>query len=179
MPKMEIFVVAKKCRALACTLYRLGDFETARQYAVRGCQVWRSGAVQAQIEEVSAPAVSCLYFEALCEWHLGEIPSCHVTMAQAISLAKELNVTHATAESLFFAAVLGCCARSCAEVERLASNLIELSTLQNFAFWLAGAEIFRGWAPFPSPPQFGRNAKTRPLSAASYKLQRLEEMHGN
>jgi hypothetical protein len=133
-------------RALACTLYRLGDFETARQYAVRGFQVWRSGAVQAQIEEVSAPAVSCLYFEALCEWHLGEIPSCHVTMAQAISLAKELNVTHATAESLFFAAVLGCCARNYAEVEHLASDLIELSTLQNFAFWLAGAEIFRGWA---------------------------------
>jgi predicted ATPase len=67
-------------------------------------------------------------------------------MAQAISLAKELNATHAWAESLFFAAVLGCCARNHAEVERLASDLIELSTLQNFAFWLAGAVILRGWA---------------------------------
>lgn len=36
--------------------------------------------------------------------------------------------------------------RNYAEVERLASQLIELSTLHNFAFWLAGAEIFRGWA---------------------------------
>jgi predicted ATPase len=133
-------------RALACTLYRLGDFETALQYAIRGFQIWRSGAVRAQIQEVSAPAVSCLYFEALCEWHLGEIPACHSTMAQAISLAKELNATHARAESLFFAAVLACCARNHAEVERLTSELIELSTLQNFAFWLAGAVILRGWA---------------------------------
>jgi len=133
-------------RALACTLYRLGDFETARQYATRGFQIWRSGGVQAHIEELSAPAVSCLYFEALCDWHLGEIPSCHTTMAEALSLAKELNATHATAESLFFAAVLACYVRNYAEVERLASDLIEFSTQQNFAFWLAGAEVFRGWA---------------------------------
>jgi predicted ATPase len=31
-------------------------------------------------------------------------------------------------------------------VARLASDLIELSTRQNFAFWLPGGEIFRGWA---------------------------------
>jgi predicted ATPase len=29
---------------------------------------------------------------------------------------------------------------------RLASDLIELSTHQNFAFWLPAGEIFRGWA---------------------------------
>ena len=33
-------------RALAGTLYFLGDFETARQYAMRGVQIWRSGGVQ-------------------------------------------------------------------------------------------------------------------------------------
>src|SRR5262249_55799882 len=33
-----------------------------------------------------------------------------------------------------------------AEVARLASDLIELSTRQNFAFWLPGGEILRGWA---------------------------------
>jgi predicted ATPase len=31
-------------------------------------------------------------------------------------------------------------------VARLASDLIELSTRQNFAFWLPGGEILRGWA---------------------------------
>ena len=32
------------------------------------------------------------------------------------------------------------------EVERLASDVIELSTCQNFAHWLAVGTIFRGWA---------------------------------
>ena len=39
-------------RALAATLYFLGDFETARQYAMRGVQIWRSGGVQSPVEEV-------------------------------------------------------------------------------------------------------------------------------
>ena len=36
--------------------------------------------------------------------------------------------------------------RSAAEVERLASDLIELSTRHSFAHWLAIGEVFRGWA---------------------------------
>ena len=35
--------------ALAATLYYLGDFETARQYAMRGLQIWRSGGVQSPV----------------------------------------------------------------------------------------------------------------------------------
>ena len=50
------------------------------------------------------------------------------------------------AAALYFAAFLGHFERNPAEVERLASDLIELSTRQNFALWLAGGEIFRGWA---------------------------------
>ena len=38
--------------ALACTLYYLGDFESARQYAMRGVQIWRSGGVQSYAEDV-------------------------------------------------------------------------------------------------------------------------------
>jgi predicted ATPase len=33
-----------------------------------------------------------------------------------------------------------------AEVERLASEVIEMSTRQNFAMWLAGGTVLRGWA---------------------------------
>ena len=90
-------------RALAATLYCLGDFETARQYAMRGVQIWRSGGVQSPVEEVSAPAVICLCYEALSEWHFGEIASCRATMAEAISLAKELNDMHALAVALLYA----------------------------------------------------------------------------
>ena len=39
-------------RHLACTLYCLGDFETARQYATSGVQIWRSGGVQSPVEAI-------------------------------------------------------------------------------------------------------------------------------
>jgi serine/threonine protein kinase/predicted ATPase len=133
-------------RALAGTLYYLGDFGSAREYAGRGVVIWRSGGVPFPVEEITAPAVSCLFFEALSEWHLGGIASYYAKMDEAISLAKELNDTHALAIALFYAAILAHFERNPAEVARLASNLIELSTRHNFAYWLAGGEILRGWA---------------------------------
>ncbi len=36
-------------RILAVTLYFLGDFEAARQYAKRGVQIWRAGGVQSPV----------------------------------------------------------------------------------------------------------------------------------
>ena len=42
-------------RALAVTLYFLGDFETARQYAMRGVQIWRSGGVQSPSKSSTRP----------------------------------------------------------------------------------------------------------------------------
>ena len=67
-------------------------------------------------------------------------------MAEAIPLAKELNDMPALAVALFFAGHLAYFEGNRAEVERLASDLIELSTVQNFAFWLACGEVSRGWA---------------------------------
>ena len=139
-------VMIGACQALVSTLYYLGEFETARQYAMRGVQIWRSGGVQYNTEDLDAPAVVCLCYEALCQWHFGEITSCHPTMEQAISLAKELNETNSLAVALHFAAFLARYERNPAEVERLASDLIELSTAQNFAFWLANGAVSRGWA---------------------------------
>jgi predicted ATPase len=133
-------------RALAGTLYHLGEFETARQHARRGARLWRSGCVPSPVEEVHAPAVLCLCYEALTEWHFGETVACRAAVAEAISVAKELSDTHALALALFHAASLGHFDRDPAEVERLTSDLIEVSTRQHFALWLTAAEILRGWA---------------------------------
>jgi serine/threonine protein kinase/predicted ATPase len=139
-------VMIGACQALVSTLYYLGEFETALQYAMRGVRIWRSGGVQYNAEDLDAPAVVCLCYEALCRWHLGEVTFCHQTMEEAISLAKELNETNSLAVALHFAAFLARYERNPAEVERLASDLIELSTAQNFAFWLACGKVSRGWA---------------------------------
>jgi hypothetical protein len=95
-------------RALAATALFLGDFEEARQYATRGLQIWRSEGVPSPVEEIYAPPVICLLVEAFSEWHVGGIASCQASMAQAISLAKELNDTHALATAL----ILGSDSRS-------------------------------------------------------------------
>jgi hypothetical protein len=133
-------------RALGVTLHYLGDFESARQYTVRGVRIWRSEGLQSPVEEVTAPAVSCLCHEALFEWLSGETASCRATMAEAIALAKDLNDMHALAVALYLAGVLGHFERNPAEVERVASEVIELSTRHQFASWLAAGKVFRGWA---------------------------------
>jgi predicted ATPase len=132
-------------RALAGTHHFLGDFESARKYAISGIEIWRSRSAESHMEDLEASAVICLCYKALSEWHFGEIASAHTNMAEVISLANEQNDTHALAGALHFAAILSHLERNTPELERLVSNLIELSTRHNFALWLAGAEIFDGW----------------------------------
>jgi predicted ATPase len=133
-------------RALAVTFYYLGDFESARHYATRGVQIWRSGGVPSPVEEPITPVTSCLCYLAFSEWHLGEIASCQATIAETMALAKELNDRHALVQALYHAAVLAQFERHPSEVERLASIVIEQSTRQNIATWLPGAVVLRGWA---------------------------------
>jgi predicted ATPase len=133
-------------RALACTLYFMGDFETARQDAINAVRIWRSGGVQYHVEEVFAPAITSLCYAAMSDWHFGKIASSRVGMAEAISLAKELNDMHGLANALIYAACRAHFEGNPTEVKHCASELIELSTRQNFASWLAAGEILRGWA---------------------------------
>jgi hypothetical protein len=139
-------VMIGACRVLACTLYHLGDFGTSQQYAMRGVQIWRSGSVQSHPEEHFAPVVSCLVYGAMSEWELGETASCHAMMDEGISVAKELNDKNALTLALQFAANLAANERDPAEVDRVASELIELSTRHNLAHWPPLADIYRGWA---------------------------------
>ena len=139
-------VMIGACRVLACTFYFLGDFEAARQYATCGVQLWRLGTVKSSVEEVLSPAVVCTIFGALSQWHFGEIASSQAALAGGISLAKELNDMYGLGHALWFTGFLAHFEHNPAEVERVASDLIELSTRQNFASWSAGGEVLRGWA---------------------------------
>jgi tetratricopeptide (TPR) repeat protein len=133
------------CGSLAANLFFLGDFESARRYARHGVQIWRSGGVKFPPEDLDSPVVGCLCHVALSEWHLGEIASGKANVEEAISLAKELNDMNALALALLWAAMLGYCERNSAEVDRLASELTELSTRHNFSYWLMLGTVYRGW----------------------------------
>jgi hypothetical protein len=67
-------------------------------------------------------------------------------MAEAISLAKELNDIHGLASALGSAANLGQCGRNLGQVERFSSDLIELSTRRHFTQWMAIGAIYCAWA---------------------------------
>ena len=131
---------------MSLTLLLLGDFESARRYTEHGIQIWRSGGVQSYAEDPDTPVVACLCYRAFSEWHLGEITSSQANLDEAILVAKELNDIYGLALALAWAAIFGQLEHNPAEVERLASDLIELSTRHNFSYWLAIGAIHRGWA---------------------------------
>ena len=134
------------CSALAMTHHFLGDFEAGRRHAIHGIQIWRSGSVQSHAEDLDVRVTTCLCYEAFCAWNFGEIVASQLNMVEAISLAKELNDMHGLASTLYYAASFAYHERNAAEVERLASDVIELSTRHHFAHWLALGSIVRGWA---------------------------------
>jgi adenylate cyclase len=86
-----------------------------------------------------------LFHKALSEWNLQEIASCHDAMAEAISLAKELNDMGALANAIFNSGVLAHFERDVSQAERSTSDVIELSTCHNLPFWLTIGSILRGW----------------------------------
>ena len=109
-------------RALAGTHHFLGDFVAAREYAMSGFQIWRSGGLRSHKEDLDASVVICLCYAALSEWHFGEVVSSRAIMAEAMALAQELEDKHALAGTLHFAAILGQLENNPAEVERLVSR---------------------------------------------------------
>jgi hypothetical protein len=143
----EAGLLLAACQVFAAIFYFLGEFDSSRKYARNGVQIWRSGSVQFPVAvEIQAPVVNCLVYEAMCDWHFGAIASCHALMDEAIATAKELKDRYALALALSYAAGLAYLERNPAKVDRLASDLIELSTRHNFLNSLAAGAIYRGWA---------------------------------
>jgi serine/threonine protein kinase/tetratricopeptide (TPR) repeat protein len=132
--------------AFAATLLSLGDFESAGEYAMQAVQIWRSGAAKAYPEDVDTPVVGCLCYKAASEWHRGETASCKAKLAEAISVAKELKDMLALAGAVGWAAFLAAIESNPAEVDLLASELIELSVRHGFLRWQAIGTLHRGWA---------------------------------
>src|SRR5215468_7095858 len=87
---------------LSCTFLFLGDFEASREYSMRGVQLWRSRTVWSHQFDAGAPILLYLTNKAIVEWHFGEIGSSKATMAEAVSLAKELNDPQGLAVVLAF-----------------------------------------------------------------------------
>ena len=115
------------CRSL--NRPRLLNLTLIGQWRYSLVEIWRSGGVQL-VEEIMESPVVCLAYQAMSEWCLGESASYQTTKAESISLAKERNDANALVTALYFATLTAGLERNLAEVERFASELVELSVLR-------------------------------------------------
>jgi hypothetical protein len=136
-------VTRESLRKMPSIASRLGTRKSPVKLGPKKISV--STLVHSPVQEVDAPVVSCLFHQSLSEWHLQEITSCHEVMAEAISLAKELNDMAALTNALFNSGILAHFERDVAQAGCSASDVIELSTRHNLPFWLAIGSILRGW----------------------------------
>jgi len=132
--------------AMAMTHYSMGEFESGQRHATEGIRIWRSGGIPPHAEEAIAPVIVCLCEEALTAWHFGGTALSQETMTEAISVARQLNDAHNLVMALWYAGLLNHCRRKPMEVERFASEVIEVSTREQIGHWLAGSGMLRGWA---------------------------------
>ena len=132
--------------ALATTHYFLGNFESARQHAISGVDIWRLQGSQSHPEDVDTPVVGCLCTKAFSEWHLGETHSCRAKLEEAISLAKELKDEHALTVAWVGRWVSRKSKTILLKWSAWPRLIVEVSTRDNFAQRLAEGAIYRGWA---------------------------------
>jgi predicted ATPase len=112
-----------------------------------------------------APAIACLCTQAETKWHFGEIALCRGTLSEAKSLAKKLNDMHGLVQALSVGGFIAYCERKPSEVQKIASEMLELSTRHNFAFFRSGAAILRGWA------QSALGDTTRGISSVEHGIE--------
>ena len=141
----DVALMIEAYNGLAITLFFSGDFESARQWTMHAIEIWRLGGARSYAVELHSSVVTCLCYKAASDWYFGEIASAQATIAEAISIAKELKDMQALAHALHFAEHLAYSERNNADVDRLSSDLIELSTRNNFLLWLAVGTMHRGW----------------------------------
>ena len=133
------------CSALGITHYYLGDFETARQYTTRGVQIWRSGGVRFRFKtSMRNLSVACARGTTRVACRRDSLVPRNHDRGQLVG--EELNDMHGSAVALAYAARLAHYEHGAAEMERLALELIELSTHYGFVLWLAFGKIFWGRA---------------------------------
>src|SRR5215470_14293538 len=102
-----------------------GQFRGGAKTRDAGCSNLALGSRAVSGEDVETAAVACLCYQALSQWHFGEIAASQAAIVEAMSLAKKLNDMHGLAVTLCYAAGLSFLKRNPAEVERLASDLIQ------------------------------------------------------
>lgn len=141
---LEMTVGAYRC--LADTAFFKGSFRQALSLAQRGIKVAHDAGVAHLAGEVSAPIVTCISFEALSLWQLGQPDKALERIEEAVERARSIADAHSLAVALHFAGYVSHFCGLPERAERVACELLDISSSNNFRFWRAGAHVQLGWA---------------------------------
>jgi DNA-binding winged helix-turn-helix (wHTH) protein/tetratricopeptide (TPR) repeat protein len=92
------------------------------------------------------PGVATQAFGAVALWLLGRPREALEASGRALELARRLDQPSSLAVALHFAAMLHQCRGDDAATAKWAQEEIDLAAEEGFSFWLAGGQVFRGWA---------------------------------
>jgi tetratricopeptide (TPR) repeat protein len=92
------------------------------------------------------PGVATQAFGAVALWLLGRPQEALEASGRSLELARKLDQPSSLAVALHFAAMLHQCRGDAGATGRWARAEIELAAEEGFSFWLAGGQVFRGWA---------------------------------
>src|SRR5262249_40252260 len=134
-------------RALAGTLFYLGEITSALTHATKGMAFYNS-----QQHRTSAflygedAGVVCQSFAARALWYLGYPAQSLVRSQEAVTLAQQINHPFSLCLALGNAAIFHQCRQEGQATHAYAEATIPLGAEQGFAFWRARSVLLRAWA---------------------------------
>ena len=134
-------------RAMGATLFFAGYLAEARRHLQAGLRLYDE---RVHLDHAylfgQDPGVSCLAYDAVVRWHLGQPDAAARTAADAIELADRIAHPFSMAFALDMAAAVHQFRREPDRTLELASRAVALSTEQGFPLWSAFGGLLRGWA---------------------------------
>jgi predicted ATPase len=153
----RIFVLAQKAddsarlvqarQALAITSLWRGEPASTREHMEQGIALYDPERHSRHTYLYGLdPGATCLAFGAVALWLLGYPDQAVQRSREAVALGGKLGQPSTLALALYFAAVLRQYRREANGVHGCAEAITAIATEHGFSFWLASAQIMRGWA---------------------------------
>jgi predicted ATPase len=132
---------------LGLTLYNLGELVPAQAHAEQGIALYDLAKHRSLATLYGEdPGVLCLCITASTRGFWGYPDRALKTIAETLTLARELAHPHSLANGMYYAAELRRFRQEGREVQEKAEAVIALANEQRFAHWAATGTILRGWA---------------------------------
>jgi class 3 adenylate cyclase/predicted ATPase len=129
------------------TLLFSGELTSARAHLEQGVTAYDPQQVRAFfVRTVQDPGVACLSQTATALWYLGYPDQALARIRQALALAQDLSHPFSAAWALSNVASHHQLRREVQQTQEWVAAAIQLAQEQEFPFWIARAETFRGWA---------------------------------